>query len=434
MLNSVGQIMVFLSGSLGAVCVALAAMNDAILLHVKIKNWNLLWYVGILGVLYSIGKSLLPDNNSYLKYHKNLFAEMDDSLVRVSNHTHYYPQFWKKRGWDEIIKSAFSDLFQYKVKLFVLEIISIILAPIILCYSLPPCAFSICSFVQNTKMEVSGTGDHCGFACFDFDLFEDENWQGTDEVPSSPNRTSDFYANFNSQRRPKTRMGKMEKSFFSFKTQNPGWRCASSGQNLVDRVQDYQTEKANALARERQHHIAAAARQIAMLSELEKSRQDIRVDPHINVDQINEEYIQPPLDQENVDKHIASEELPPRQENHRVKFTDLPSTPQIGTLRNMSRSNLSALASVLKYDDVGLSAELNGLLNISSLDPMMSTLFNGSIGHSIPVTSIDESRLEGTSEDRLAQHQVNQYMMLEKYHSQLRSRQESIQEESPDMT
>jgi hypothetical protein len=428
--------MVFLSGSLGAVCVALAAMNDAILLHVKIKNWNLLWYVGILGVLYSVGKSLLPDNNSYLKYHKNLFAEMDDSLVRVSNHTHYYPQFWKKRGWDEIIKSAFSDLFQYKVKLFILEIVSIILAPIILCSSLPPCAFSICSFVQNTKMEVSGTGDHCGFACFDFDLFEDENWQGTDEVPSSPNRTSDFYANFNLQRRPKTKMGKMEKSFFNFKTQNPGWRCASSGQNLVDRVQDYQNEKANAIARERQHHIAAAARQIAMLSELENSRHDIRVDPHINDDQINEEYIQPPLDQGNVENHqsMSSEELSSKQENHKVKFTDLSSTPQIGTIRNMSRSNLSALASVLNYDDVGLSAELNGLLNISSLDPMMSTLFNGSIVHSIPVTSTDDRRREDTSEDRFAQHQVNQYMMLEKYHSQLRSRQESIQEESPDMT
>ena len=39
---------------------AFAAMNDAILLHVKIGNWNLLWYAGIAGITYSIGKSLEP--------------------------------------------------------------------------------------------------------------------------------------------------------------------------------------------------------------------------------------------------------------------------------------------------------------------------------------------------------------------------------------
>lgn len=73
--------------------------------------------------------------------------------------------------------------------------------------------------------------------------------------------------------KPKTRMGKMEKSFFSFKANHPSWKCSSqSGQDLVERVETYQNQVALALARERQAHIEAAARQIETLRQLEHMR------------------------------------------------------------------------------------------------------------------------------------------------------------------
>jgi hypothetical protein len=51
-----------MGGSLGAVFLLFAALNNAILLHFKIGNWNLLvWYVGVLGIIYSTGKAMLPD-------------------------------------------------------------------------------------------------------------------------------------------------------------------------------------------------------------------------------------------------------------------------------------------------------------------------------------------------------------------------------------
>ena len=219
LLNSIGRVLVFLSGSLGAVCLALAAVNDAILLHVKLGHWNLLWYVGILGVVYSVGKGTLPKNTIAERYQRNLFAEMDTALQTISEHTHYYPEFWKKRGWDDIIKASFSELFQYKVQLFVLEIASIVVAPIMLCYSFPQSALKICSFVQNIKMEVPGTGDHCGYATFDFDLFEDEDWEGQEMKRDGVNQNYDRVgiAQLNTSQRPKAKMGKMEKSFFTFK-------------------------------------------------------------------------------------------------------------------------------------------------------------------------------------------------------------------------
>ena len=220
--NTVGRVLVFLSSSLGAVCLALAAVNDAILLHVKLGHWNLLWYVGILGVGYSVGKGMLPKITVAGRYRRNLFAEMDTALEKVTHHTHYYPEFWKKRGWDDIIKASFLELFQYKVQLFAMEVISIIVSPLVLCFSLPGCAVGICSFVQNIKMEVSGTGDHCGYATFDFDLFEDENWEGQKmNIESTRDcnseRVAGISAHFNMTDRPKAKHGKMEKSFFNFK-------------------------------------------------------------------------------------------------------------------------------------------------------------------------------------------------------------------------
>ena len=413
-ISSIGRILVFLSGSLGAVCVALAAVNDAILLHVKIGNWNLLWYVGMLGVAYSIGKSMLPDNTVIPKYHHNLFAEMDARLIQVSNHTHYHPEFWKKRGWDNIIKGAFSELFQYKVKLFVVEVVSIIVAPFILCYSLPPRAMDICSFVQTVKSEVPGTGDHCGFATFDFEHFQDDNWEGehsnddnsTDghavETSGSGRNRNSFYSKFSPSQRPKPKMGKMEKSFFNFKTVHPEWKCASSGQDLVNKMERYQSEQTKALARERQHHIVAAARQLATLRELE-DRDSLTSGPRLEQNQINEQYAKVETGPQkfakdveidlqscvkNLDTNVFDKQLDGiKNEQARVHFKDSQPTLPSAAQRTMGKSTSSTMTNTLRYDDIGLSTELNSLLNRSTLDPDASLLLPGSIGHSLPSLS-----------------------------------------------
>lgn len=429
-LNSLGRVLVFLSGSLGAVCVALAAVNDAILLHVKILNWNLLWYVGILGVAYSVGKGMLPDNSVIPKYHYNLFAEMDAALMKVSSHTHYHPEFWKNRGWDDIVKSAFSELFQYKLKLFLLEVTSIIVAPIILCHSLPQCAPRICAFIQKVKIEVPGAGDHCGFATFDFDLFHDESWESNDEMRAPTNMSSATgFATLNASHRPKAKMGKIEKSFFNFKTVHPEWKCAASGQNLVDKVENYQSEQALAIARERQHYIAAAARQLATLRDIEvQSDKVLKTEINLDPNQIDEHYVQIEHNEKNDNISIVEpynvnaddkshydretvEEVKGDKTYSRVRFQDSTPLSRQSASRTFSKSNLSTLASVLRYDDAGLSAELNGLLNRSTLDPSVSLLFPGNINQSLlpmgHLQSYSEEDVEDDTRERILQRQVS---------------------------
>jgi autophagy-related protein 9 len=280
-----GRILVFVSGSLGAVLVAFAAVNDAILLHVKIADWNLLWYVGVVGALYSCGKAMIPKSVAQPRSSRDLYTEMDKALVKVAEHTHHFPDTWKDRGWDQQTHKTFSSMFQYKVKLFAMEVVSLIFAPFILSVSLANCAEPICEFVLAARAEVPGTGDVCGFATFDFEMYADETWEGRTlgNTVTFRDATSTAAGSLHASimelgsvaeamrrfQKPRARFGKMEKSFLTFKENFPSWQCSESGQNLVDRMEQYQNVERSARNREQELHREAAARQLDVLAQLE---------------------------------------------------------------------------------------------------------------------------------------------------------------------
>jgi autophagy-related protein 9 len=217
-----GRILVFISGSLGAVVFAFAAINDAILLHVKIGDWNLLWYAGIFGVLYSGGKAMIPNASAQPKSARNLYGEIDEALTTVSTHTHYYPDTWKGRGWEQSTYKAFSSMFKYKVKLFATEVASLIVAPYILCFSLAKCAEPICEFILAIRAEIPGAGEVCGYATFDLEHFGDDRTLRSEEplagsLADSIMQTGNVEASIRQFPTPRARYGKMENSFLTFK-------------------------------------------------------------------------------------------------------------------------------------------------------------------------------------------------------------------------
>jgi autophagy-related protein 9 len=216
-----GRLLVFVSGSLAALLLAFATINDAILLHVKIGQWNLLWYAGVLGASFSIGKSMLPKaTNPYSgHFRRNLVNDMNLELEKVATHTHYLPDHWRGKACEDRTKKSFSSMFQYKAAHFATEVASIIVAPLILCVSLPRCADGLCSFVRDSKLEVMGVGDVVGYSTFDFDVFEDENWaENSDSNSDAWDQRRHGNADGKLENgRPRTKHGKMEKSFFNFK-------------------------------------------------------------------------------------------------------------------------------------------------------------------------------------------------------------------------
>lgn len=385
-----------------------------------------------------------------------------------------------------MIKKKFNELYQFKVKLFLIEVASVIVAPIILCFSLPNVAKDICSFVQRIKIEVPGAGDHCGFSTFDFDIFADESWEGqtmkvgTDD-PNDERKEAieSMYKKLKSTPRPMARHGKMEKSFFNFKVSyllilkrfqlaqrsmidknmcslplrqqsaHPNWKCSSSGQDLVNRMKIYQTQQAVALARERQHHIAAAALQLETLQKLET------ISSKSKLDSDNKNHL-PPIDEH----HITTTACNSGADDSNFEERSKSSFQEVPNQMTSSLSTTSETESVLDYTDIGLSTELQNILNNSALDPDESTFSLSTFGSGIHrslysksnnnIMMIDGELQEGNDSNKSLQRQVGhsnfllyfvtfiyfsnyeiifnwnflnilyffQYMLLEKYHSQ----------------
>lgn len=93
-----------------------------------------------------------------------------------------------------------------------------------------------------------------------------------------------------------------------------------------------------------------------------------------------------------------------------------------------SHVNLSpdAAESVLHYTDIGLSTELQNILNTSTFDPE-SSLSVSVFGSKMMNTNIDIGK---SQDEYISNNSVQrQYMWLERYHSQIKS---SIQEDSND--
>jgi len=442
-----------------------AAINDAILLHVKISQWNLLWYVGMLGVAFSVGKGMLPNEEIHPPYSFNLHAEMELALSKVAVHTHYFPDTWRKRSWKRETQSEVSALLQHKSSLFASEIISTLLAPFVLCFSLPRCATNICAFVHKTKVDLPGLGETCGYSCFDFDAFQDENWEGRQLVAAKVEVEAHSFILSND--RPKTRQGKMEKSFFSFKASHPSWQCNNeSGKNLVEHVERFRKQEALALEAERQLYIEAAARQLQALRSYERNvgeHQPTLVEIQtsgISASGIDENYVTlSNKDQEelvssaeraaghdsstrNLARIHHSSELYSSDQRHVTEglLESHNLTPlQSGSFqRNLHQSNhpfstaMSPLSSARLspeflssnnnscYNDQSLSTELRTVLEQSFFEPGLS-IADISLGKSAAMMShtLQFSRLFNDKKLLLESTAEEQYKCLERYHMNL---------------
>ena len=111
-----------------------------------------------------------------------------------------------------------------------MEVLSVILTPIVLCFSLPACAANVIEFVREHSTYVEGIGTVCDYALFDFDKYGDE----------------DFGAPMNGymdkSQRPKG--GKMEQSFLNFQKNYPQWGggagvSGAAGREFLNRINTY---------------------------------------------------------------------------------------------------------------------------------------------------------------------------------------------------
>mmetsp|Transcript_28485 Transcript_28485/g.43067 ORF Transcript_28485/g.43067 Transcript_28485/m.43067 type:complete len:602 (-) Transcript_28485:264-2069(-) len=449
LVTTFGRILAFVGGSFGGVLLVFAAVNDAILLHVKLGNFNLLWFVGMMGILYSAGKSMLPNPDIHLRYHRNLIEEMDDGLRSIAAHTHHYPEIWRGKGYDIKTRKIITSMFNNKAKIFLHELISLLAAPMVLCYYLPRCADNICEFVMTGKEEVPGVGDICGYATFDFDKFNDEEWEGKSmgrdrgNIARSVAELQDVETATRLLPKPKAYHGKMEKSFFGFKGNNPSWISTKSGQGLIDQVNAFKQSQGRAIALEQKQHLEAAARQLDTLAALQK-RPNL---PAQAVAQIHDSYIdgqlprQPDADSGGggasyLDGERNSTILGDSTNATYLKHNNIQSDPDSNEPKEAAMSTSTNISSQRNLDAAALSMVLSTELRRIVLDPDLSTTTSifGTYDQSLQSNSPQDYGKNSPGEHHLRPEQV-QYLWLQRYHAHTSEKksQEDLQTKKPCM-
>ena len=136
-------------------------LDPDLFLHFEITpHRTVLFYLGIFGSILAIARGMVPE--------ENLVFDPELSLREVVRWTHYLPGEWKGKLHSKMVHAEFSNLFALKITIFFTELLSVLLTPFILWFSLPPCAGAIIDFFREFTVHVDGVGYVCSFAVFDF--------------------------------------------------------------------------------------------------------------------------------------------------------------------------------------------------------------------------------------------------------------------------
>ncbi|KAG0265364.1 autophagy protein atg9 [Mortierella polycephala] len=191
----------FVSGSFAAVLALMTIFDQELLLGLEITSEKtVFFYLGVFGSIMAVSRGMIPDQTESFD---------PELLLRgVVEHTHYMPNEWRDKLHTDDVRKQFAQLFEYNAMLFLMEFMSLVLTPLILCFSLPSCSEKVVDFFREFTVHVDGVGYVCSFAVFDFKRHGNVKY-------GAPAATTDerFVSN----------EGKMEKSFLNFKQNNPDW-------------------------------------------------------------------------------------------------------------------------------------------------------------------------------------------------------------------
>ncbi|CAE7206498.1 unnamed protein product [Rhizoctonia solani] len=196
----------FISGSFAAVLILASVLDPDIFLHFEITpGRTVVFYITVFGGIVGFARGMVPDA------HHVFDPEM--LLKEVIEHTHYLPKGWEGQLHSKRVHTEFGLLFDMKVTIFLNELISVIVTPFILWYSLPPRAEKIIDFFRESTWHVEGLGYVCNSAVFDLGRhgrpFEQtSNEAGPSNVGASKSQEKET---------------KMEQSLLNFKAANPEW-------------------------------------------------------------------------------------------------------------------------------------------------------------------------------------------------------------------
>ncbi|KAG6851302.1 hypothetical protein H0H93_011738 [Arthromyces matolae] len=208
----------FIAGSFAAVLLLATVIAPDIFFEFEITpHRTAVFYLGVFTAGLAVARGMIPEDNKVF--------DPELLMMEVITYTHYMPDEWKDQLHSKQVHQGFGSLFAMKILIFSQELLSVVLTPFVLWFSLPACAPAIIDFFREFSVHVDGRGYVCSFAEFNFERHGNVKF-------GAPTRVQD--------KKMVSNDGKMEKSFLNFKAANPDWIPADpSGSLYLNRMADY---------------------------------------------------------------------------------------------------------------------------------------------------------------------------------------------------
>jgi autophagy-related protein 9 len=159
--EQIARTVAFIAGSLATVLAIASLIDPELFLGFEVtRDRTVLFYLGIFTTVWAVARGNISEENTVF--------EPEFALRNVINYTHYEPDHWHDCLHSFDVKREFSELYKVKLMIFVEEVVSILLTPLILFVSLPSCSDQIVDFFREFTIHVDGLGYVCSFAEFDF--------------------------------------------------------------------------------------------------------------------------------------------------------------------------------------------------------------------------------------------------------------------------
>ncbi|XP_014005943.1 autophagy-related protein 9A [Salmo salar] len=211
LLTVVAKNVAFFAGSLLAVLIALTIYDEDVL-----AVEHVLSSITLLGVCITVCRSFIPD--------KHLVYCPEQLLRVILAHIHYMPDHWQGNAHRYETRDQFSQLFQYKAVFILEELISPLVTPFILIFSLRRKSLEIIDFFRNFSVEVVGVGDTCSFAQMDIRQHGHPAWMSEGKTEASIYQQAED--------------GKTELSLMHFAITNPQWQPPTETTHFISQLKE----------------------------------------------------------------------------------------------------------------------------------------------------------------------------------------------------
>jgi len=159
--NQAMQFVSLVAGTIAAVLGIATLFDPELFLGFEVTpGRTAFFYLSVSMGIFATARNAVPDDN---EVHEPVLH-----LFEVIEYTHYCPVRWRKHLHSNNVRNEFSALYQMKVLIFLEEILSLVVAPLILWRNSGRQAKEVIDFFRQYTVHVDGLGPLCHHAVFEF--------------------------------------------------------------------------------------------------------------------------------------------------------------------------------------------------------------------------------------------------------------------------